>query len=306
VWKRRKPRETEAGLGAATAGSDAERERITAWFAERGQTDVAYLNAHYERFARTFRFAEPALRPGFTILDLGCHWLHQAWFFASRGYRMYCADVPNTLREPSVVRAAGDLGVQLVEYVRLDLAQGLSGLGSETADVVLMCEILEHLAFNPLVMWKQLYRVMRPSARIVLTTPNGAYYGSVLDGFRAQMATGRVGVDVRDVFEVGTFGHHWKEYSPPEIADYFRHLSSEFSLTRCDVATLGATDAEERESCARAANQARSESLPFDLRAVVDRLERAGCRPYGKQIFAEVSLEKRGLGISREPPWLVE
>jgi 2-polyprenyl-6-hydroxyphenyl methylase/3-demethylubiquinone-9 3-methyltransferase len=77
-------------------------------------------------------------------------------------------------------------------------------------------------------MWREIYRVMKPGARIVVTTPN--YYAlrtRLRRCLRALLATGG-GVTVDEILNVKTFGHHWKEYTRRELLDYFNKLSPDF------------------------------------------------------------------------------
>ena len=68
------------------------------------------------------------------------------------------------------------MGAELVLSRDLEIGEGIVELPDSSVDLVLFCEILEHLAFNPILTWKQIYRVLCPGGRIVLTTPNGNFW----------------------------------------------------------------------------------------------------------------------------------
>lgn len=281
-------------------------EEALAWFAQHGATDDQYLRAHFTRFARTHQFGSDALPPQSDVLDIGCHWLHQAWFFARAGHRVTCADAPNTLRLPSVKSAAAAFGIPLVSYTRIDLGQGLSDLPDDAFDLIVFAEIIEHLAFNPLVFWKQAYRVLRPGGRLIVTTPNSLYYRSVLERLQALVRGARYGIPVDEIFQVGTYGHHWKEFSLAELRHYFAMLSEDFAVERHAVETFGRSPAEERAEAAALA-RASAQALPaIDMPAVLAELEAAGHEPFGSQILLQVTLREKRAGVTLSPPWLVE
>ncbi|MFO1126414.1 MAG: class I SAM-dependent methyltransferase [Methylocystis sp.] len=277
-----------------------------AWFSRYSNFDVAYLQAHLVRFGRTFDFAQENLGKPSKVLDIGCHWLHQSWFFAKAGHQVTGADAPNTLRIDDVQAAAKELGISLVTYTRLDLGQGLADLPDNEFDMIVFGEIIEHLAFNPLVFWKQVYRILCPGGRIVVTTPNSVYYQRVASRLSGLIHSGVYGIDVDDIFSAGTYGHHWKEFSIPELHQYFERMSPDFCIRRYSVETFGRCEKEERLIAAEVAAQLRVTTPEVDLNAVLSRLDSDGRQPYGSQILLEVQLLEKLSGISLSPPWLVE
>lgn len=277
-----------------------------AWFARHGATDDNYLRAHFPRFARTHEFGSAGLPAASQVLDIGCHWLHQAWFFARAGHHVTCADAPNTLRLGSVQSAAEEFGIRLVSYTRIDLGQGLCDLPDDAFDLVVFAEIIEHLAFNPLVFWKQVYRVLRPGGRIVVTTPNSLYYRSVLERLQALVQGARYGIPVDEIFQVGTYGHHWKEFSLAELRRYFAVLSEDFVVERHAIETFGRSPEQERAEAAALARVGAQAVPAIDMPAVLAELEAAGHEPFGSQILLDVRLREKRAGVTLSPPWLVE
>jgi SAM-dependent methyltransferase len=80
----------------------------------------------------------------------------------------------------------------------------------ESFDVVLFCEIIEHLLMDPLHALREIRRVTRPSGLLVLTTPNAARLGNVLD-----LIEGRNLYDLYSGY--GPYGRHNREYTSAEI-----------------------------------------------------------------------------------------
>lgn len=102
------------------------------------------------------------------ILELGCGygvWLH--WLRES-GYR----NLEGVDRSPEQVEAAHGLGMNFV--VENDLAADLAARASESCDVVLAADILEHLTKDEaLSMADQVFRVLAPGGLFILHLPNG-------------------------------------------------------------------------------------------------------------------------------------
>src|ERR1051325_3227284 len=81
-------------------------------------------------------------------------------------------------------------------------------------DVVLACEILEHLRFDPMHMLLEARRVLAPGGTLVLTTPNVASFTSLknaMSGFNPQIWS-RYPITEEEV-------PHVREYTPAEVHD---------------------------------------------------------------------------------------
>ena len=207
---------------------------VLAIFDQINETDKSYLNTHLSRFINTFnRFDSNWDRNrGNRVLDIGAHWLHQSIVFKLGGYDIVAADLPTTLEMDGVKKLAEANDIKLVSYSDLSVPNSLSDISSNSIDVVLLSEIIEHITFNPVELWKEIYRVITPEGRVVLTTPNFYWMqgnawklGRFLKGFGA-------GITVLDIINTNTIGHHWKEYSLKELQQYFCILSPDFNCVR--------------------------------------------------------------------------
>jgi 2-polyprenyl-6-hydroxyphenyl methylase/3-demethylubiquinone-9 3-methyltransferase len=206
-----------------------DKDAVLQWFSRFGQTDTDYFHAHYERFRKTKKFAIGPASDHMTILDIGAHWLHNAFFYANEGHEVYCVDAPNTMRLPAVMRMAEAMKAQLHVAKHLEFGDGISEIADSSVDIVLFCEIIEHLSFNPLLLWKQIFRVMREGARIIVTTPNAASPERLKRNIARLRKSGEWGPTIDEIFTNGTFGHHWKEFTAAELTEYFLRLSPDFS-----------------------------------------------------------------------------
>ena len=278
-------------------------EAADAWFTASGYApNDPFLAQDFERFRGSHAFVTAApLAPGSTILDLGAHWLHQALFFAADGHRVIAADVPAVIENELVRSAAERMGAQLADCAHLDRGEGLEAPES-SVDLVLMGEILEHLAFNPVAMWRAIHRIVKPGGRVVITTPNALHYERLHGKLSALFARGEYGIDVDEVISTGPRGHHWKEYSTPEIERYFARLSPDFVITRMTASSPGKDIAFERAFLKHLLRGGRRIGGVIDFPALLRRLERRGWPVFGSQLLIDIRVDKR-LGVTATPGW---
>src|SRR6266404_2733661 len=263
-------------------------ESTKEFFLSAGGTDFNYLSAHFERFVATVEFAMKSSCKE-RLLDIGCHWLHQAYFFAQRGFRITGADAPNTLQEPQVRTAAERLRISLISYRRLDLGEGLNTIPDNSVDTIIFSEIIEHLAFNPIILWREIYRILASGGKIIVTTPNSAYYKSLSNNLSRLAVHGITGIALQDIFGIGTYGHHWKEFNLGELQQYFQMLTPEFRIEDFAVVTLGKDAVHERDNAAKIIFGHDDFSVEIAAEAL-RRAEDLSLFPFGSQIFAAVTL----------------
>ena len=282
-----------------------------AWFqANGGDTDRNYLKSHFERLVavRDFALRAPGapVRSHLTVLDIGAHWLHLALLFADEGHKLICADVGNTFRYQPVQVSAKAMGADLITYTRLDLGEGVWDSPENSVDMVLFSEILEHITFNPITMWRAIYQALKPGGWIIVSTPNGTQFHRLKRQLEALVDQGQIGTPVHEIMEGGTYGHHWKEYSIREIVTYFTMLSMDLTVTRWT--TWGS----QNDEVSSALQQLLTDSETPTERAATDpiigllrKIARAGHPLLGYTLLAEVTLRAKEAGITIRPPWEV-
>lgn len=207
---------------------------LTDLFESHGGTDRDYLAHHYQRFASTlFEFDHSWDKArGIRVLDIGAHWLHQAVLWRRAGYEVTAMDMPVTFEFDCVRSLAESENIPLIPNTDLERAPGLKQLTDDSFDIVLFTEIIEHITFNPVEFWRQVYRVLAPRGRILITTPNYyAWNGRMWDPKR--FVTGFAGgISVDGILQTNTYGHHWREFSRRELIRYFCLLSPDFNTVK--------------------------------------------------------------------------
>src|SRR5689334_8985066 len=86
---------------------------VTRWFGQFGPADPNYLAVHYNRFIDARTFALEGRHGRLNILDIGAHWLHNAFFYANRDHELTCVDSPDCLTYDPVKRAAEAMRAKL-------------------------------------------------------------------------------------------------------------------------------------------------------------------------------------------------
>jgi 2-polyprenyl-6-hydroxyphenyl methylase/3-demethylubiquinone-9 3-methyltransferase len=256
-------------------------------FAAHGGTETAYLGDHYARFVMTREhvLANWSGGPGARILDVGAHWLHQALLYALEGFAVTALDLPATMDAMEVRALAAAHAIELLPNPDLENPRALGAIGDDTFDLVLLTEVIEHLAFNPVAMWREIYRVMKPGARIVVTTPNYYALRATLRRWLRALQRRGGGVPVEQVLALKTHGHHWKEFSRRELEDYFAMLSPDF---RC-------TNFAYTQEYLEAVRKRPGAGLLLAIEAAI-----APLRP---DLYVEVELVRKDKGIVVEPHW---
>lgn len=254
-------------------------------FEEHGGTDDNYLGKHFLRFHNTYLRFSSTWTPSKnqTVVDVGAHFLHQALIYALAGFHVEAFNLPSTFKKEKVKRLASAYDINLTVAEELQTGNCFDNLPDNSTDVVLFTEILEHIAFNPVAFWEAVYRIMKPGARIVVTTPN--YYS--LTGrawnFRRFLNGSGGGISVDDIVMQNTYGHHWKEFSLKEVRRYFNLLSPDFTCVKCEY-----TDDRNRDE--------KRSSLTKEL--FIQHLDIL--KP---NLHVEVELAKKDHGITMKPAW---
>jgi SAM-dependent methyltransferase len=209
-------------------------EQLTRLLKSHGRTDLDYLGRHYGRYYSTLAefYSTWDVTRCNKVLDIGAHWLHQAVLWKQAGFEITAVDMPITFEMESIQSLARQQEISLIPCTNLEMADAFDIIPDSSIGIILFTEIIEHLGFNPVRLWKQIYRILKPGGRVIVTTPNYyAWDGRMWDLRRFFSGFGG-GISVDDILNTNTYGHHWREFSRHEIIRYFHLLSPEFSTIK--------------------------------------------------------------------------
>jgi 2-polyprenyl-3-methyl-5-hydroxy-6-metoxy-1,4-benzoquinol methylase len=189
--------------------------------------DRAYFDTHEPRFRRAVQRVTEIAAGASCVLDLGSHYLHLAAILRLLGYKVVALDVP-AFQTLEFVRARAEaLGIQTATTESAAAGDFLLDC-DDRFDLVLFCEMLEHITFNPCEFWRRIHRLLKIGGKVYLSTPNSLQAMNVLSAIKRIVLLDGIGIKIPSIFNTVTYGHHWKEYSSREIFEYFRLLSPDF------------------------------------------------------------------------------
>jgi len=195
-----------------------------------GASDHGYALAYQTRANTLLGLVKEAARPGSSVLDIAAAQGNFSLRLAEAGYEVTWNDLRGELAD--YVRLKHEIGtLHFLEGNVFELAE------TETYDIVLLAEVIEHVA-HPDELLRKVRRLMRPGGALVLSTPNGRYFRNRLPRFS----------DVADpsIYEAHQFapdadGHIYLLY-PDEIRSLGAEadLAVEHFVTFCAPLTAGA------------------------------------------------------------------
>lgn len=179
------------------------------------QEGLNYVHAALGRFLITIKMLPPAQRPGARLLELGAgpYFItlllkqYHAYELTLANYFGSDHHPPQGVQTMSSERY-GETHSFHYDYFNVEFAE--YPYPDNSFDVVLFCEILEHLTEDPTHVLSEIHRVLRPGGHVLITTPNMLRWEHFRD-----LALGK---NIHDPYSgYGVYGRHNREYAPQEV-----------------------------------------------------------------------------------------
>jgi glycosyltransferase involved in cell wall biosynthesis/SAM-dependent methyltransferase len=172
-----------------------------------------YVEADFKRFVYTLGLVPE--RSGQTVLELGANpYFTTTLLHKFRKANLHLANFfSQTEREGRQSVTIHQTGEKIeYGYRQFNIEHDVFPYTDDTFDVVLFCEIIEHLLSDPVHALLEIRRVLKPGGLLVLTTPNVVR----LDNVRKVVG----GENFYDPYSgYGPYGRHNREYTQEELFD---------------------------------------------------------------------------------------
>ena len=173
-----------------------------------------YLGDALQRFQVTLAALGP-VAPDASVLELGSNPYFLTRLLRRRGHQVTSANYfgDHVPIGPGTQEAArvSDGQVERFDFDHFNIESGPFPYPDESFDVVLFCEILEHLPFDPVNALGEIHRVLRKgNGVVVITTPNATRSGNVAKVLRGENT-------YESLSGYGAYGRHNREYTLDEL-----------------------------------------------------------------------------------------
>ena len=140
------------------------REHSTFYNTHQFLRPLNHFRRSVNRFIYTCAMLKLLSKPSGRILEVGVTPGHMTAVLPLMGYDMYGIDIDPERCDEKLV--------EIGKIKKCDIESENIPFEDNAFDVVLLCEVLEHLRMNPLVMIREIKRVLKPLGMLIMTTPN--------------------------------------------------------------------------------------------------------------------------------------
>jgi len=194
-----------------------------------------YDSVMAQAYSRTVRDVQ-ALGEKMRILEFGCFTGIVSASLSRLGHAVTGSDIPFVLADEENAAFFSEEGVSLWPH---DLAVTPLEMPSESYDLIVLTEVLEHLNFNPIPLLKEFARVLRPGGMVYCATPNLADIHNRLNLLRGRGIMNPVEQLVMNLKpSTGmAVGLHWREWTKAELKQLFAEAGLALSWHRYGLLT---------------------------------------------------------------------
>jgi SAM-dependent methyltransferase len=173
-----------------------------------------YLNFSLDRFLKTLELIPESLKGTGRILELGASpyfmsLLILKYLDCHIDFANYFHDRPGAGQEELLVSEKYKER-RVFRFKNFNIEKEVFPFKKRSYDLVLFCEIIEHLTIDPVHSLVQINRLLSDGGYLIITTPNVLRYENILKLVR--------GENIYDHYSgYGAYGRHNREYTPSEL-----------------------------------------------------------------------------------------
>jgi 2-polyprenyl-3-methyl-5-hydroxy-6-metoxy-1,4-benzoquinol methylase len=194
-----------------------------------GSTEYQYLNDLKYSYIRTVNDVAPLLQKGMKVLEIGSLFGVVSISLKQLGFSVTGADIPEFHQSKKLQ----DLYAKYeVTFDKVNLRDYKLPYADESFDMVIMCEVMEHLNFNPLPVMQEINRVLKKDGYVYIAMPNQA----CIDNRLKLLAGHSVHEPPQYFFDQLNktknyiVSLHWREYTMKETLEIIRKMG--FTVVR--------------------------------------------------------------------------
>lgn len=167
---------------------DATVETVVSILEMTGEITNPWLTPHYLRYAETLKRLHAYDGPRSAALELGGTKIFQ-YVLTKLGFETVLGtQFRSTPDQPAskIVKLTADGDVQST-FLTINFEDEPMPLADSSLDLVMCCEVIEHMDVDPMFLMAELNRVIKPGGTLLITTPNSASSQNVwkiLQGYR--------------------------------------------------------------------------------------------------------------------------
>lgn len=194
-----------------------------------------YNDVHSERYAITLKaLAKVPLAPNAAILELAAEPYGMSALLASQFDNLTLANYAESSKIGHVDLMIDGKQRRIIEH-GFNVEQEVWPLPEESFDFVMACEIVEHLAMDPMALFAGANRILRPGGHFFVSTPNAASIQNFLKLGRLVPA-GLAQHFRRPISIAKLYERHNREYSPFTIGEMMLAAGFEIFIMETDSA----------------------------------------------------------------------
>jgi SAM-dependent methyltransferase len=194
-----------------------------------GDSEYQYLQNLKYSYARTVKDVAPMLEKGAKVLEIGSLLGVVSIALTQLGFIVTGTDIPEFHASTKLQELYKKNNIA---FDKVNLHNYSLPYADESFDMIIICEVLEHLNFNPLPVLQEMNRVLKKGGFIYIAMPNQACIDN-----RLKMLSGRSIHDPIQYFfdqldrnKNIIVSRHWKEYTMAEAIEMVERMG--FDITR--------------------------------------------------------------------------
>jgi len=197
-----------------------------------GDNEYIYVNNLKYSYARTIKDVVPLLQKGGKILEIGSLFGVVSRALKQQGYAVTGTEIPEFHQSEKLRKLYNENGIA---FDKINLRDYKLPYPDGSFDIVIICEVLEHLNFNPLPVLKEINRILKKDGYIYCAMPNQARIENRLKLI--------FGLSVHDPIQYFfdqldrdkniIVSRHWKEYTMAEAVEMIGKMGFDIKKNYC-------------------------------------------------------------------------